>query len=118
MASLPLPAQSIDVLNAPIAPGVSCKNVFQSYTDRLVNLMSDSPIGFANSFAAIKLIPVELINTLSTSNLTDASSRLVTSLYRKLDNKEPEVLLLDEPMMAMNCELHRALFCDYAYTMT
>ena len=97
MLPIPLPAQSIDVLNAKVAPGVSAKDIFVRQSANLADALSTDPIRFAGEFAAVHLIPLTKVNGLSSqlglSNMVKAS-QLVTALHTnlKVDNN-PKLLL-------------------------
>ncbi len=94
---LPKPAQSIDVLNAKVAPGVSAIDIFVRQSANLADALSTDPIRFAVEFAAIDLITTTKVDDLSTrssqSNFEKATL-LVTALHTnlKVDNN-PKLLL-------------------------
>ncbi len=94
---IPLPAQSIDVLNAKVAPGVSAKAIFVQHSANLADALSTDLIRFAGEFAAVNLIPVTEVDDLSSrsglSNIEKAT-QLVKALHTnlKVDNN-PKLLL-------------------------
>ena len=94
---IPLPAQSIDVLNAKVSPGVSAKYIFVRQSANLADAFSTDPIKFAGEFAAVNLITPTKVDDLSTrsslSNLEKAT-QLVSALHvnLKIDNN-PKLLL-------------------------
>ena len=98
MLPIPLPAQSIDVLNAKVAPGVSAKDVFVRQSAKLADALSTDPIRFAGEFAAVNLITPTKVDDLSTrsslSNLEKAT-QLVTALRVNLQDVDnnPKLLL-------------------------
>ena len=98
MVSIPLPAQSIDVLNAPVAPGVSAKDIFVQHSANLANIIATDPIWFAGEFAAVHLIPSALVgNLISHHALTDhgKATQLVTILQTNLEiDNNPNWLLM------------------------
>ena len=94
---LPKPAQSIDVLNAKVAPGVSAIDIFVRQSANLADALSTDPIRFAVEFAAIDLITTTKVDDLSTrSSLSnfEKATQLVTALHTnlKVDNN-PKLLL-------------------------
>ena len=95
---IPLPAQSIDVLNAKVALGVSAKDVFVRQSAKLADALSTDPIRFAGEFAAVNLITPTKVDDLSTrsslSNLEKAT-QLVTALRVNLQDVDnnPKLLL-------------------------
>ena len=96
MLPILLPAQSIDVLNAKVAPGVSAKDIFIRQSAKLADALSTDPIRFASEFAAVHLIPQEKVNDLSTRSgpNMEKATQLVTALHTNLvvDNN-PKLLL-------------------------
>ena len=94
---IPLPAQSIDVLNAKVAPGVSVKDIFVRHIANLATALSTDPIRFASEFAAVHLIPLTKVNDLNSqlglSNMAKAT-QLVTALHTNLEvDNNPKLLL-------------------------
>ncbi len=95
---IPLPAQSIDVLNAKVAPGVSANDIFVQQSATLTAALSTDPIRFAGEFAAVHLITTTKVDDLSTrsslSNLEKAT-QLVAALRVNLKDvdKGPKLLL-------------------------
>ena len=95
---IPLPAQSIDVLNANVAPGASAKDIFVQHSANLAAALSTDPIRFAGEFAAVHLITLTKVDDLSTrsgvSNIEKAT-QLVTALHVNLQDvdKGPQLLL-------------------------
>ncbi len=94
---LPLPAQSVDVLNAPVAPGVSARDIFVQHSANLANIIATDLIRCANKFAAVHLIPPTLVDDLISLNALTAlekATKLVTALHTnlKVDNN-PKFLL-------------------------
>ena len=98
MVSNPLPAQSVDVLNAPVAPGVSAKKIFVQHSASLANIIAKDPIWFAGEFAAVHLIPSTLVGNLNSQHaLTDheKATKLVSALHTNLDTyNNPKWLLM------------------------
>ena len=96
MLPIPLPAQSIDVLNAKVAPGVSAKDIFVRQSANLAAALSTDPIRFAVQFAAVNLIPQEKVNDLSTQSgpNMEKATQLCIALHTPLvvDNN-PKLLL-------------------------
>ena len=99
MIPTPLPAQSVDVLIAPVAPGaVSARNIFQQHSANLASIMAAAdPIRFAGEFAAVHLIVSTLVDDLNSQHALTAlqkATQLVTALRTqlKVDN-DPKSLL-------------------------
>ena len=94
---IPLPAQSIDVLNAKVALGVSAKDIFVRQSANLAAALSTDPIRFAGEFAAAHMIhPTgadNLNSKLGLSNMEKAT-QLVTALHTNLEvDNNPKLLL-------------------------
>ncbi len=95
---IPLLAQSIDVLNAKVAPGVSANDIFVQHFANLVDALETDPIRFAGEFAAVHLIPLTEVKNLSSqlglSNMVKAT-QLVTALHTNLKDVDngPKLLL-------------------------
>ncbi len=94
---IPLPAQSIGVLNAKVAPGVSAKDIFVQHFAKLATALSTDPIRFAVEFAAVNLIPPTNVDNLSSQfalpNMVKAT-QLVTTLHTNLEvDNNPKLLL-------------------------
>ena len=94
---LPLPAQSVDLSNVKIAPGVSARDIFRQHSANLANIIATDPIRFAGEFAAVCLISSTLVGSLNSQHALTAlekATKLVTALHTnlKVDNN-PKLLL-------------------------
>ena len=103
MIPTPLPAQSIDVLNAPVAPGVSARDIFQQHSANLANIIAVAdPIRLAGEFAAVHLIVSTLVDDLNSQHALPAfqkATQIVTALHTNLkvaDNKSKSLLKICE----------------------
>ena len=95
---IPLPAQSIDVLNAKVAPGVSAKDILVQHSAILAAALSTDPIRFAGEFAAVHLITstkVDDLNTRSGVSNIEKATQLVSALHVNLQDVDngPQLLL-------------------------
>ncbi len=100
---LPLPAQSVDLSNVKIAPGVSARDIFQHHSAKLTNIIGVAdPIRFASEFAAVYLIPPTLVDDLISQHALTAfqkATQLVTALRTHLkvaDNDSKSLLKICE----------------------
>ncbi len=97
LVPIPLPAQSIDVLNAKVAPGVSAKDIFVQHSAVLAAALSTDPIRFAGEFAAVHLITttkVDDLNSRQSLSNVEKATLLVTALRTNLEvDNGPKLLL-------------------------
>ena len=94
---LALPAQSIDLSNVKIAPGVSASSILKHHSANLASIIATDPIRFAGEFDAVNLISSALVGSLNTQyalNALEKATRVVTALHTqlKVDN-DPKSLL-------------------------